>query len=49
MPRADACRINQKLVFKSPLSHQMLHDTIRSWRTADITQTDKENSFHDKF
>jgi hypothetical protein len=24
----------------------MLHDAISSWRTADITQADKENLFH---
>ena len=46
MPRADTSRIDEKLIFESTLSHQMMHDTISSRRTTDITQTDKQNLLH---
>ena len=31
MPGANACRINEELILKPPLSHQMPHDAISRW------------------
>ena len=46
VPRPYTSRIDEKLILESSLSHQMMHDTISSWRTTDITQTDKQNLLH---
>ena len=46
VPGPNTCGIDEKLILESSLSHQMMHDTISSWRTTDITQTDKQNLLH---
>jgi hypothetical protein len=46
VPRSNTSRIDEKLILESAFSHQMSHNAICSWRTTDITQTDKQNLLH---
>lgn len=46
VPRANASRINQKLILQTPLCHQMAHNPVSRWRATDITQTDKQYLLH---
>jgi hypothetical protein len=46
VPRTYTCRVNIKLILKTSLFHQMLHNPVSSWRTTDIAQTYKEYLLH---
>ena len=46
VPRPNTSRIDEEFILESAFSHQMMHDTICSRRTTDITQTDKQNLLH---
>ena len=46
MPRADASRIDQKLIVQTPLCYKMTHDPVSSWRATNITQADKQYLLH---
>jgi hypothetical protein len=41
MPGANASRIDKELIIESSFSHKVFHNAVSSWRTTDITQTDK--------